>query len=189
MTGKGTSKVPRVLITTVPFGEVDPKPLRLLEENGIEAVIQPLGRRLREEELADLVEGFDGIIAGTEPISERTLERGTSLQIIARVGRGLDNVPLAAARKRGILLSYTPDAPADAAAEFTMGQMLAALRHLVASDQDVRSVGWRRRIGRRLGELTVGIVGVGRIGRRVVRHLSGFSPARILGNDLVKPDF
>ena len=78
----------RALITTVPFGEVDPGSLGLLEEAGIEYVINPIGRRLTEAELVPLVPGFDVLIAGTEPLTERVMEAAQQLRLISRVGVG-----------------------------------------------------------------------------------------------------
>ncbi len=99
----------RALITTVPFGEVDPASLVLLDEAGIEYVINPIGRRLTEAELVSLVPGFDVLIAGTGPITERVMEAAPQLRLISRVGVGLDNVDLLAARARGIAVAYTPE--------------------------------------------------------------------------------
>lgn len=176
----------RVLITTVPFGEVDRRPLDLLEAAGIDYVINPIGRRLRVEELADMIGEFDALIAGTEPITQAVMERANRLRLISRVGIGLDSVDLQAARARDILVSYTPDAPAPAVAEMTVGLILSLLRSLAQADRSMRGGVWHRFVGRRLSELTVGVIGVGRVGRRVIRHLQGFAP-RILANDLV-PD-
>ena len=177
----------RVLITTVPFGEVSRAPLDLLEAEGIDYVINPIGRRLREEELADMVGEFDVLIAGTEPITAAVIDRTTRLRLISRVGIGLDSVDLQAARARDILVSYTPDAPAPAVAEMTMGMILSLLRSLAQADRAMRGGVWHRIAGRRLSELTVGVIGVGRVGKRLIRHLQGFAP-KILANDLL-PDF
>ena len=108
--------------------------------------------------------------------------------MIAHTGIGLDNIPLAATRRHGITVTYTPSAPSPAVAEFTIGQMLALLRHTVSADRGMRQRLWQRRIGRRLSGLTVGVVGVGRVGRLVIRHLQAFNPVRILANDLITDD-
>ena len=173
----------RALITTVPFGSVDSRPLDLLRAAGIEYVTNPFGRRPSEPELCELIRDVDLFIAGTEPITDRVMASAPRLRIISRVGIGLDNVDLSAARRRGIVVSYTPDAPAPAVAELTIGLMLSLLRHIHTANRRVRTEGWHRLMGRRLGELTVGIVGVGRVGRGVIRLLSAFG-ARILTNDL-----
>ena len=186
--GVQQSSTGRVLITTCPFGELDPEPIRLLEDERIVYTTNPLGRRLREEELAEMISPFEVLIAGTEPITEAVLELAPNLRLIARVGIGLDNVPLAAARERGIAVTYTPDAPSAAVAELTIAQMLSLLRKTSNADRGMRQGVWNRRIGRRLGLLTVGVIGVGRVGRLVIRHLQGWSPIRILANDLKVDD-
>ncbi len=175
----------RALITTVPFGEADPASLELLDEAGIEYVINPIGRRLTEAELVSLVPGFDAMVAGTEPITGRVLEAGAQLRLISRVGVGLDNVDLLTARARRIAVAYTPEGPADAVAELTIGLALSLLRGVHVANSAIRRGVWKRIQGRRLARVTVGIVGVGRIGLRVIRLLSAFG-ARILANDLTQ---
>jgi len=160
----------RVLITTVPFGQLSERPLDALRAAGVEFVINPLGRRLKGEELADLAVGFDGLIAGTEPITRQMMDNAPSVRFISRVGVGLDNVDLLAARERGIAVSYTPEAPAPAVAELTIGLMIGALRSVHCADQEMRAGRWYRRFGRRLGEITVGVIGAGRIGGRVIAN-------------------
>ncbi len=173
----------RVLITTVPFGEVDPISLRLLDEAGLEYVVNPVGRRLTEEELASLVPGFDCLIAGTEPITERVMAAEPGLRLISRVGVGLDNVDLTAARARNVRVAYTPEGPADAVAELTIGLTLSLLRSVHIANGAIRAGVWKRIQGRRLAKVSVGVVGVGRIGSRVIRLLSAFG-GEILANDL-----
>jgi D-3-phosphoglycerate dehydrogenase len=175
----------RVLITTSPFGESDPAALRMLEQEGIAYTLNPFGRRLRESELAEMIEPYEVVIAGTEPVTAAVLDRARGLRLIAHTGIGLDNIALAAARERGIQVTYTPAAPSPAVAELTIGQMLALLRGTVNADRGMRRGEWNRRIGRRLSGMTVGVIGVGRVGRLVIRHLQGFSPVRILTNDLI----
>ena len=128
------------------------------------------------------------MIAGTEPISDQVMAAGGRLGLIARVGIGLDNVDLTAARRRGIAVTYTPDAPSPAVAELTLGLMLNLLRGVSAADRRVRQGVWQRIMGRRLSECVVGVIGCGRIGKLVIRHLSGAFPGvRILANDIA-PD-
>lgn len=176
----------RALITTVPFAERDPLPVSLLQAANVEYLVNPLGRKLSEEELAEMIGGFDVVIAGTEPITDRVMARADRLKLISRVGIGLDSVDLLAAERRGIGVSYTPDAPAPAVAELTIGLMLSLLRSVQLSNLRMHQGEWHRYFGRRLGECTVGIIGAGRIGSRVIAHLAGFGCRRLLVNDLNK---
>jgi D-3-phosphoglycerate dehydrogenase len=173
----------KVLITTIPFADKDKRPLKWLTKAGVDYVINPLGRKLKEKDLVNLVTNVDIIIAGTEPITEYVMMQAANLKLIIRVGIGLDSVDLAAARRRGIQVSYTPDAPSAAVAELTIGLMLALLRSVHVCNTRMHQGEWYRYFGRRLSEITIGIIGVGRIGRRVIQHLSGFDCSRILIND------
>ena len=174
----------KVLITTVPFGDKDRTPLDLLESNNIEYVINPLNKKLTEDELIELIPSFDIIIAGTEQISDKVMEKAGSLRMISRVGIGLDSVDLLAAEKRDIQVSYTPDAPAPAVAELTIGMMLTLLRSVHVSNSQMHLGKWYRFFGRRLSEVTIGIIGIGRIGKGVLEHLQGFGNPKILVNDI-----
>jgi len=174
----------RVLITTIPFAEIDKQPLELLEMSGAEVVINPMGRALKETDLLELISDVDVLIAGTELITERVLEKASHLKLISRVGIGLDSVDLLAARQRGITVCYTPNAPSPAVAELTIGLMIDLLRKVQISNFCMHKGEWYRYLGRRLSEVTVGIIGVGRIGSRVIGHLAGFECSRILVNDV-----
>ena len=177
----------RVLITTVPFGVHNRLPLDLLESVEVDFEINPLGRRLREEELAEMASETEILIAGTEPITARVMEAAPHLKLISRVGIGLDNVDLSAARERGIAVSYTPEAPAPAVAELTMGLILTLLRHTHVANLQMHRGEWTRHMGRRIPEVTIGVIGTGRIGGRVLRRLPVFGTPRVLVNDL-NPD-
>jgi D-3-phosphoglycerate dehydrogenase len=176
--------MPTVLITTVPFGERNRLPIELLDDNGIEYVVNPIGRKLKEDELAGMIADFDVVVAGTEPITEKVMEQARNLKLISRVGIGLDSVDLLAAEKRGIKVSYTPDAPAPAVAELTIGLMLSLLRFVHVANTQMHKGEWHRHFGRRIPEVTIGIIGTGRIGGRVLRRLSAFGTPRVLVNDL-----
>jgi D-3-phosphoglycerate dehydrogenase / 2-oxoglutarate reductase len=177
----------RVLVTTVPFAEHNRLPLELLENAGIECVINPIGRKLKEEELAGLVPGFDVLVAGTEIISDAVMAKADRLKLISRVGIGLDGVDLLAAERRGIHVSYTPDAPAPAVAELTVGLMLSLLRSIHIANLQLHAGHWHRHAGRRIAEITIGVIGTGRVGARVLRRLRPFGTPRVLVNDL-NPD-
>lgn len=175
---------PLVLITTVPFGAADPAPLNLLREHGVRYTVNPFGRRVGPEELVELLRDKSVLIAGTEPITAGTLAAAPNLRLIARVGIGLDSVDLAAARRRGVRVTYTPDGPSAAVSELTIGQMLSLLRGITAADRLMRAGSWQRRMGRRLATCTVGVIGAGRVGSHVIEHLArGFPGVRILAND------
>ena len=127
-----------------------------------------------QEALVRAVPGAHALLVRTYArVTAAVIEAGSELKVIGRGGVGLENIDLAAARRRGIAVVYTPAAASDSVAEFTVGLMLALERHLVAGDAMVRSRRFgearRRLVGRELRRLTLGIVGLGRIGRRVGR--------------------
>jgi len=175
-----------VLVSTVPFASHDRHPLELLDSVDAQVTINPLGRRLQEEELAELIASTEILIAGTEPITRKVMAAAPNLRLIARVGIGVDNVDLLAARERDIQVTYTPEAPAPAVAELTVGLMVSLLRHTHTANALLHDGQWNRFMGRRIGESTVGVIGVGRIGSRVIQVLSSFGVRRFIAHD-VKP--
>ena len=173
-----------VLISTVPFASHDRRPLELLDSVGAHVTINPMGRRLQEDDLAELIAEKEILIAGTEPITRKVMEAAPNLRLIARVGIGLDNVDLVAAWERGIQVTYTPEAPAPAVAELTVGLMVSLLRHTHTANALLHDGQWHRFMGRRIGESTIGVIGVGRIGSRVIQILSSFGVQRFIANDV-----
>lgn len=174
----------KALITTVPFAEKNQLPIELLKSANIDFLINPLNRKLNEEELCEIISDFDIVIAGTEPITKKVLNNAQKLKMISRVGIGLDSVDLIEADKKGIKVSYTPDAPAPAVAELTIGLIFSLLRSIHISNAQIHRGDWSRIFGKRLSEITLGIIGVGRIGSRVIRRTKPFGTPRFLVNDI-----
>jgi len=174
----------KALITTVPFGDKNRLPLDMLEDAGVEYLINPTGKKLTEQQLAEMVTDFDVIIAGTEPITDFVMSKAKNLKMISRVGIGLDSVDLLAAEKRGIKVSYTPDAPSPAVAELTIGMIITLLRSVHKSNLQMHQGVWNRYFGKRIANSTIGVIGLGRIGTRVLNRLTVFGTPRILVNDI-----
>jgi D-3-phosphoglycerate dehydrogenase / 2-oxoglutarate reductase len=174
----------KILITTVPFGTENTLPIELLENHQIDYIINPLGRKLNPNELIEMVHDCEVIIAGTEKIPKNVLKAAKNLKLISRVGVGLDGIDLNAAKELDIAVSYTPEAPAPAVAELTIGMMLSLLRNIHVANDKMHKGEWNRYFGKRISEITVGIIGTGRIGGRVIRRISAFGSPRILANDL-----
>lgn len=114
------------------------------------------------------------------------MQSAKSLKVIARVGTGLDSVDLAAAKQLGISVLNTPDAPTKAVAELTVAHILGLLRHLSKADRQIRSGVWKGLMGSLLETKTVGLVGFGRIGKRVATLLSAFGASVIISDAQVK---
>lgn len=171
-----------VLIATHPFGASDAEPLRLLEASGAEIRRNSFGRKLRRDELRDLLRGVVAVVASTETYDAPLLDAARDLKLIARTGVGLDSVDLEAARARGIAVSWTPDGPSDSVAELTVGLMVSLAREVPQADRAIRAGRWERRTGALLGARTVGLVGLGRVGSRVAKLLRAFG-ASVLATD------
>ncbi len=172
----------RVLLSVSSFGAGGDHDRRKLEEAGMEVLDNPHGRRLTREEIAAAIPEVHALVAGTEPLDLSVLERASRLRVISRVGVGLENVDLNAARSLGIVVRNTPDAVTDPVAELTLGGMLSLLRHIGAMDRALRAGNWERKMGSLLRGKTVGIVGLGRIGRRLTELLAPFE-VTVLASD------
>ncbi len=175
----------QVLITTSTFNLDNFKQLELLNKAQIEVNLNPFATRLTEDQAIDLLgTNTIGLIAGLEPLTEKVLTSAKSLKVIARVGTGLDSVDLVAAKKLGITVLNTPDAPTQAVAELTLGHILGLLRNISVADRQIRNGVWRGLMGSLLQTKTVGIIGFGRIGKRVAALLSAFGAKVIISDEL-----
>lgn len=157
----------KVAITTSSFAQYDDEPLRLLKEKNIQVVLNPHGRAITEDEAITLLEGCVAVAAGTEPLSARVLQALPELKVISRCGVGMDSVDLEAAKKQGIVVKNTPDAPTQAVVELTLALALDMLRQVSRMDRDLRAGTWKKRMGNLLQGKKLGLVGYGRIGRAV----------------------
>lgn len=177
------NEIRKVLISTSSFGTTGDKPLAMLAAAGFEYQLNPYGRKLKPEESADLMQDIDAIIAGTEKMDRRLLADLPRLKVISRVGTGLDGIDLAAAEELGIRVFNTPDAHVEAVAELTLAGILDVFRQMSRAERDIRTGTWRKPMGRLLHGKTVGIIGLGRIGKALVKLLQPFE-VTVLAYDL-----
>lgn len=160
----------RVLITC-PHLQKTIEPYRsLFAERDIEVEVPPLLQQLNEAELLEIIDRFDGVIAGDDFFTAKVLEKGKRLKIVAKWGIGLDAIDLEAAKKLGILVRNTPDVFADEVADVVLGYIVLLARGLHKLDQSVRNGGWLKIQGRSLRGKTLGVIGVGSIGQAVVQR-------------------
>ena len=165
----------RIGIGPSTFAQEDQTPLHLLQQAGVTVIPNPVGRRLTEDEILQYLEAEkpDGLLAGLEPLNRRVLTAAQpSLRAVARVGIGVTNVDQAACKELGIKFSSTPDAPSEAVAEMTLAALLCLARNLEPMNRALHEGQWPKMISRSLRELTVLIMGYGRIGRGVARQLA-----------------
>jgi D-3-phosphoglycerate dehydrogenase len=178
-----------ILITTSSFAKDDISPLDLLRKAGYETIINPYRRKLTEDEVLNLLLEVKptGMIAGLEPLTARVLQQAKGLKVVSRCGIGLDNVDLDAARGLGITVRNTPDAPTEAVAELTIGFIFNLLRKISFLDRELRKGNWSKESGGLVRDKKVGIVGLGRIGKRVAEMLLALG-AKVAGTD-IQPDY
>lgn len=179
----------KVLVTPRSLAEAFDEPLRMLEDSGHEVIRNPHGRPFTEEELRTLIKDVDGIIVGLDAISREVIAAAEKLKVISKYGVGVDNIDLEAARAKGIIVTYTPSSNSEAVADLTMGLLLAAARRIPSADRAVRSGDWRKVVGLAVWKKTIGVVGVGRIGRGVVKRASGFNMKILCCDKVMDSDF
>lgn len=172
----------KVLITATSFSEVTREPEDRLLEAGYEIAHNPYGRPMTAEELAPLLEGVDGCAAGVDDFSAAAFARADRLKVVARHGAGIDQVDIAECTRRGIVVANLPGANAEAVADMTLALMLAVARHIPEGDRTTKAGQWVNTYGVDLFRATVGILGLGRIGKGVARRCRGFD-ARVLAYD------
>jgi phosphoglycerate dehydrogenase-like enzyme len=172
----------RVLVTPTSYGKTDPTLRSELEAAVGEVIYNPVGRPLTAAELRELLPSCDGYIAGLDEISATALDGADRLKVIARYGVGVDNVDLAAASARGIVVTNTPQANAVSVAELTVGLILSLARSIPLLVARTRAGEWPRVVGTAIKGKTVGLLGMGAIGKEVVRRLRGFDCA-LLAHD------
>ncbi|MFH1593910.1 MAG: phosphoglycerate dehydrogenase [Candidatus Omnitrophota bacterium] len=164
----------KITITTTSFARYDKGPLELLKANGFKVVLNPHKRKLKKKEILELCGDAEGIIAGTESLDAEVIGKLSELKVISRCGSGLDNVDRNAAKKKGIMIFNTPDAPTRAVSELTVGLILNALREIPAMHGSILDERWEKIMGHLLFGKKMGIVGFGRIGRNVAELLKPF---------------
>lgn len=175
-----------ILATSRSFSDGDLDLIGRARDAGHQIVRGPAHHDIAE--LTPLLAAAHGWIAGTGPVTAQHLDAAPNLTVLARYGVGTEAVDLEAARQRGITVTNTPGANADAVADHAVGLMLAALRFTPDGDRRVRAGDWGVRRGRELGALTVGIVGFGRIGQGVARRLSGFGSTVLAADPFMPAD-
>jgi D-3-phosphoglycerate dehydrogenase len=162
---------------------VDPAAVDLLRQSPALRVTAP-GSMKRAEVLAAIGDADALIIRSATQADAELIEAGARLKVIARAGVGVDNVDLDAATRRGIVVMNTPGGNTISTAEYTIGLMLALARYIPQGDASLRGGAWDRKsfMGVELKGKTLGIIGLGRIGREVAKRAAAFEMT-ILGYD------
>jgi D-3-phosphoglycerate dehydrogenase len=164
----------KVLIATRSFGSTSQKPWDVLAEAGYELVRADMSQKMTEERLIELLADVDGAIVGVVPLTSRVLENAPKLKIVSAHGVGVDYIDLQAAARRGVIVANCPGANDQAVADLAIGLMVAVARRIPAVDGQVRQGQWGRHSGSELWNKTLGLIGLGRIGRGVAKRALGF---------------
>jgi len=157
----------KVLVSPSSFGKCGDEPLEKLKSKGYQIIHNPYGRKLTADEVVDLAGEMDGAVAGVESYSKKVIDQLPALKCISRVGVGVDSIDLEYCNDKNIKVIITPEGPTQAVAELSIGLAFNLLRRISLSDRRIRNGIWKKEIGNLLTGKKVGIIGLGRIGRRV----------------------
>ncbi len=163
----------------------------ILESFGIEVLIPEVNERLSEEEILNYAGKIDGTMCGDDRYTKRVIDACLPrLKIISKWGTGIDSIDKAYANSVGVMVGNTPNAFTLPVSDTVLGYMLNFARQLPWMDKSMKAGGWVKIPGRSLSECTLGVIGVGNVGRAVIRRAKAFG-MKLLGNDIreIEPDF
>jgi len=173
----------KILTSPSSFGQISKRPFDLLEENGFTIINNPFGRKLTEDEVIEIANDCTGIVAGVEPLTKRVMDALPNLKCISRVGVGMDSVDLEYAKQKKIIVVNTPDGPTRSVAEMTLAMTFSLLRKIPQADSNIKNGIWKKETGNLLFGKTVGIIGLGRIGKMTAEMFSKLGNI-VIGYDL-----
>ncbi|MFN2120161.1 MAG: phosphoglycerate dehydrogenase [Anaerolineales bacterium] len=160
----------------------------VFEQHDIDLIVPDVRERLGEAQLFDLAGQFDGTICGDDIYTSRVLEAcAPRLKVISKWGTGVDSIDEVACARLGIQLHRTPNAFTMPVADSVMGYILAFARRHPWMDEEIKAGKWKKLPGRALSECTLGIIGVGNIGKAVTRRARVFG-MQVFGTDIVDID-
>ncbi len=175
----------KILITPRSFASFSDKSLKMFIERGYEIKRNNTGRPYEKEEMLKLIRDIDGIIIGIDELSAEIIEGADALKVISKYGIGLDNIDINTATNKKIIVTSTPTANVDAVADLAFGLILSLARRIPEADKKTKSGKWEKIIGKSVWEKTLGVIGLGKISRQVVKRAIGFE-MNILAFDIVK---
>ena len=164
----------KILVTPRSFASASNKPMKMLTEKGYEVQLNDIGRPYKKEEMLNLISDIDGIIIGIDELSAEIIEEANELKVISKYGIGLDNIDINMATEKKITVTNTPAANVDAVADLTFGFILSLARRIPEADRKTKSGKWEKIIGKSVWKKTIGIIGLGKIGKQVVKRAQGF---------------
>lgn len=175
----------KVLVTSKSFGRVAPDAVEVLKAAGID-VVWGSKPSMSAAEIAAEIGGVDALVVGNDTVDANVFEAADRLRLVHMHGTGLDAIDIPAATGHGVLVANAPGANRNAVAELTVGLMLVAARSIDKHIDILKAGRWERTAGSEVSGKTVGVIGLGNIGQRIVELLAGFG-VHVLGYD-VRPD-
>jgi D-3-phosphoglycerate dehydrogenase len=157
----------------------------MFTERGYEIKRNNTGRPYEKKEMLKLIRDIDGIIIGIDELSAEIIEGADALKVISKYGIGLNNIDINTATNKKIIVTSTPTANVDAVADLAFGLILSLARRIPEADKKTKSGKWEKIIGKSVWEKTLGVIGLGKISRQVVKRAIGFE-MNILAFDIVK---
>ena len=160
----------------------------VLADYGIDLIVPDVEERMEEEDILKYAGQFDGTICGDDRYTARVIEACLPrLKVISKWGTGVDSIDAEACAKFGVKLGRTPNAFTTPVADTVLGYMLAFARRGPWMDRAMKSGKWEKIPGKTLSELTLGVIGVGNIGKAVTRRAKAFG-MKVLGTDIIDVD-
>ena len=176
-----------IFIATSTFAVHSNEPIIKLEDGGEAIALNSSFRKVTSEELIKYAYDSTGIIAGTELYTKEVLEQLPNLKVISRLGVGMDNIDLEFTKEKGIKVFKTKTTPAPAVAELVLGLMLDLARKISYQNNILKSGTWKKEMGNLLYGKTLGIIGLGTIGKTLVKLVKGFD-FKIMAFDMFHDD-
>lgn len=172
----------KVKVSTIAFSK-NQALVSLLQQHFPDAEVNNKGIRMNDDDLVDFFSDADAVIVGLEKITPELLNKLPRLKMIAKYGVGLDNVDMTACSDRGIRIGWTGGVNKRSVAEMALGFMLALIRNLYSTSNQMKQMVWNKSGGFQLSGKTVGIIGLGNIGKELVTLLKPFR-CNIIVNDI-----
>jgi len=173
----------KILVTPTSLKPDSQSPaMKKLRSFAQELVFNPTEKPLTEGELIPLISGCEGCIAGLDFFTAGVIQSAENLKVISRYGVGVDRIDLTAAKAKNIAVCNTPGANTQAVADLTIGLLICLARKIPVLDRKTKEGQWPRSTGIELYGRTIGILGLGAVGKAVAKRASGFS-MRVLARD------
>ncbi len=173
----------KVLVTPRSFGKTDPLAFEILRKAGLEISVNDSGGILDREQLAARLADCDGVVLGVDPLDAGVLARAPKLRAVAKYGVGVDNIDLEECKRRGIRVSKTVGANSDAVADYAFALMLALARRVPQIDAMCRKKDWSKVTTLDVNGRTLGLLGIGAIGKGMVARAKGFG-MKVMAHDV-----